>query len=197
VSDAAILAGGRGTRLGGVDKALLEIGGAAILDRQLAAIRGAVDRVAVVAPDPGALARAGVEPVIDPGAGPLAALVCALEWCATDRLVVIAGDLPFADAAAIELLEGRAGDADLVAPVIGGVIQVLFALYRVAAVIAPARELADAGAGPRRLFDRPGLAVRAISEAECRAALGGVDFALGVNDARDVERANQIVAARE
>ena len=38
MTDAAILAGGRGTRLGGVRKALIEIGGVSILDRQLAAI---------------------------------------------------------------------------------------------------------------------------------------------------------------
>lgn len=189
--DAAILAGGRGTRLGGVRKALLEVGGVAILDRQLAAIAPAVDRVAVVAPEPEALARDGTFAVSDPGAGPLAALVCALEWCATERLMAIAGDLPFASAAAIELLVDRGGDADLVAPVIGGVPQVLFALYRTAAVLPAARELAAAGAGPRRLFERAGLSVALIAEAECRERLGGVEFAFGINDSADLARARR------
>ena len=191
MSDAAILAGGRGARLGGACKPLLEIGGATILDRQLAAISGAVDRIAVVAPDPEPLSRDGVALLRDPGRGPLAALVAALQWCATGRLLVLAGDMPFASAAAIELLEARAGDADLVAFEIAGRIQPLFALYRPASVLAPARNLA--GAGPRALFAGGlGLAAVVIDESICREQLGGVDFAAGVNDAADLARVREI-----
>lgn len=196
MSDVAILAGGRGTRLGGVCKPLLEVGGVAILDRQLAAIAPAADRAAIVAPDPGSLARDGVIGLRDPGTGPLAALVVALEWCATERLLVLAGDMPLISAAAIELLESRAADADLVTFEIGGEIQPLFALYRPATVLPPARELAATGAGPRALFaGRRGLVAVAITEATCRERLGGVDFARGVNDAAELARLREIAAA--
>jgi len=42
-----ILAGGRGRRLGGVDKAFLDVGGAALLDRALAAVGGGFSSVLV------------------------------------------------------------------------------------------------------------------------------------------------------
>lgn len=194
MSDAAILGGGRGSRLGGACKPLLEIDGVAILDRQLASIAPAVDRIAVVAPDPEPLARPGVTALRDPGRGPLAALVVALEWCATERLVAIAGDMPLVTAAAIALLESSAGDADLVGFEIGGRVQPLLALYRPAAVLAAARELAAAGAGPSALFARAGLGAVAIAETTCRAELGDLDFAAGVNDAADLARVREIAA---
>lgn len=49
--DAIILAGGRGSRLGGVDKGALPVGGRALLDRVLDAARAA-ERVVVVGDGP-------------------------------------------------------------------------------------------------------------------------------------------------
>ena len=188
--DAAILAGGRGTRLGGVIKPLLEVGGVPILDRQLAALKPVVDRIAIVAPDPATIAREGAVGITDPGRGPLAAMVCALEWCESDRLLVVAGDLPFASAAAVALLASRAGD--IVAPVVDDIPQVLFALYRPAAVLELARAFAVAGKGPRRMFsaavDR-GLVATTIDEATCRETLGGVEFSFGINNAEQLAQA--------
>ena len=41
---AAILVGGRGRRFGGLDKSQLRIGGRTVLDRQVSALTGVVDR---------------------------------------------------------------------------------------------------------------------------------------------------------
>ncbi len=47
---AAILAGGRGERMGGVDKGLLEVDGQRLAERVLAALRGqGIDNVLIVA----------------------------------------------------------------------------------------------------------------------------------------------------
>ena len=45
--DAIVLAGGQGSRLGGVDKAELKVGGVRLLDRALTACRGASTTVVV------------------------------------------------------------------------------------------------------------------------------------------------------
>src|SRR6185312_7006645 len=77
---AAIIAGGPARRLGGVAKPLLEVGGQAVADRQLAVLRPLFARVFVVANDPAPWAGRGVEVAADRvvGAGPLAGLAAAL-----------------------------------------------------------------------------------------------------------------------
>src|SRR5438046_2103958 len=106
MTTAAILAGGGGRRLGGVDKALIEIGGRPIIERQLAVLRPLFDEVLVVAGDPARYARFGARPVRDlsPGLGPLAGLEAALAAASSDAVVVVACDLPFLDAALVSLV---------------------------------------------------------------------------------------------
>ncbi|HVV48507.1 MAG TPA: NTP transferase domain-containing protein, partial [Polyangia bacterium] len=77
---AAIIAGGPARRLGGAVKPLLEVGGRAVADRQLAVLRPLDARVFAVANDPAPWRARGVEVVADrvAGAGPLAGLGAAL-----------------------------------------------------------------------------------------------------------------------
>jgi molybdopterin-guanine dinucleotide biosynthesis protein A len=67
----AILAGGRASRLGGRIKALLPLGGARIIDRQLEALReaGADDPVVVVAPEQARYELPGLRVIPDRIAG--------------------------------------------------------------------------------------------------------------------------------
>src|SRR5215211_755209 len=103
---AAILAGGRARRLGGADKAALAIGGARIIDRQLAALSAVADDVRIVANDRDRYAGLGVRVIPDalPGRGPLGGLHAALLDAAHDRVLVLACDLPFVTAALLERL---------------------------------------------------------------------------------------------
>src|SRR5258706_13608630 len=90
---AAIIAGGEGPRLGGVEKAALEIGGRSIAARTLEVVRGAFERVVVVANAPGVWAGLGVEVVPDVfrGAGPLAGVHAALVAAAEASAIVCVG----------------------------------------------------------------------------------------------------------
>ena len=126
---AAILCGGRGERLGGVVKPHLEIGGARILDRALAVLRPLFDDIAIVSDDAAPYADAGLPVVADeqPGLGPLGGIAAALAWSPHARVFVVAGDMPFLDARAIELLLTRPGAA--VAPRVGGHAEPLHAVY--------------------------------------------------------------------
>src|SRR4051794_8978521 len=92
---AVILTGGTATRLGGLDKASLELADRSLLDHALAAVAGA-DEVVVVGPR--APAPAGVrftreEP---PGGGPLAGIAAGVSALTPGhrRVVVLAVDMP-------------------------------------------------------------------------------------------------------
>ena len=102
--DAIVLAGGRGSRLGGVDKAALRLNGERLVERAVAAARvaGAV-RIAVVGPNretvPGAVDETTTVTVREdpPFSGPLAALAVGLDALrrtdAADWVLLLACDL--------------------------------------------------------------------------------------------------------
>jgi molybdopterin-guanine dinucleotide biosynthesis protein A len=114
---AAILAGGRATRLGGANKAALLLGGMRIVDRQLAALREVADRVFIVATNAAPYADLGVRivPDIIPNAGPLGGIYTAIVNSPCERTLVVGCDMPFLPAALLRAL-GRARAADQVIP---------------------------------------------------------------------------------
>lgn len=115
---AAILAGGRAARLDGQAKHLLPVGGRAILARQLEmlAALGAGDVAIVGRPD--IEVTTGVRLVSDvvDNAGALGGLYTALTTARSDRVLVIACDLPFLSSAFVAHLLATGLDADAVVP---------------------------------------------------------------------------------
>jgi molybdopterin-guanine dinucleotide biosynthesis protein A len=132
--DAIVLAGGVSSRLGGADKAELEIGGRRLIDRVLDAL-GNARRVVVVGP-----MRPTTYPVTwteetPRGSGPVHALAAGLEHVATDLFVLLAVDLPFVDSNAVSRLVDATGSADAAVYVDEeGRDQMLFAAYRTGAL---------------------------------------------------------------
>lgn len=103
--DAVVLAGGQGRRMGGLDKTSLMVGQRTLLDAVLDAVRDARTTV-VVGPE-----RRTPRPVVwaredPPGGGPVTGLAAALPLVTTEAVAVLAADLPFLDAATIQLLRG-------------------------------------------------------------------------------------------
>jgi molybdopterin-guanine dinucleotide biosynthesis protein A len=127
---AAILAGGLATRFGGRDKGALVVEGRSILERQVAELSTVVDDLMIVSSIDRARNRAnvsgarrrqpGVQPrvVTDivPGCGPLGGLHTALTEMRGDRVLVVACDMPYVDAALAAFLLSIAGDAAIVVP---------------------------------------------------------------------------------
>lgn len=113
--DAVILAGGTGRRLGGVDKARLEVGGVPLLARMLAAVTRA-RQVVVVAPPASVTAmslpdRVRVTMEDPPGGGPVAGLVAGMSRLASDSspwTLVAAVDQPGAAALVPDLVRAAA-----------------------------------------------------------------------------------------
>jgi molybdopterin-guanine dinucleotide biosynthesis protein A len=99
-----VLAGGLARRMGGGDKALIEIGGVSILDRVLAVLSAQCTGIIINANgDPGRFADTGC-PVIPDNVpdypGPLAGILAGLDWLAAqdndvEWIVSVPGDCPF------------------------------------------------------------------------------------------------------
>jgi molybdopterin-guanine dinucleotide biosynthesis protein A len=155
---AVILSGGAAERMGGVDKASIEVQGVTLLERALAATMSAVEVVVVGAQVP--TSRPVTWALEDPvGGGPAAGLLAATDrfLTAPDLLVVLAVDMPRVHAGTVARLVGALGssaDADgaqLVDP--EGRQQPLAAVYRYPALV---------GAAPVDVEQRHGLAVRRL-----------------------------------
>ncbi|MFC6088842.1 molybdenum cofactor guanylyltransferase [Saccharothrix lopnurensis] len=127
-SSAVVLAGGRGSRLGGVDKALLVVDGRTLLDRVLEAV-GGPGRAVVVGPrrDVPGVRWAREDP---PGGGPLAGLAAGLRWVTTDLVVVLAVDQPGVTRATVDRLLASVGDTGAVLVDAGGRPQWLTGAWR-------------------------------------------------------------------
>lgn len=151
MTGAIVLAGGRASRMGGVDKPGLPVGGVSLRDRAIAAVRAhGATTVVVAGPRPGD-ADAGVRWVREdpPFTGPAAALVAALSALDGDpeQIFVLAGDLAAPDRAVALLAAQRmTGDVDGVCLTdADGRRQWLTAQYRTAALRTAASAAADAG----------------------------------------------------
>jgi molybdopterin-guanine dinucleotide biosynthesis protein A len=126
-----VQAGGRGTRLGGLPKGLIQLGNERIVDRLLAL--GAGWPSWVVANDPWPYEDLPVPIVGDvvPGRGAPGGVVTALAVAATDWVLTVACDMPFVTQAAIDALLAAAGDdADVVCFERDGRLEPLLGLYR-------------------------------------------------------------------
>ncbi len=153
----ALLVGGRGRRLGGVDKSTLIVDGRTILARQLQEARAVTPQVIAVASAAGSGTTSDIPTVIDhfPGAGPLGALITAILDSPTDVTVVVAGDMPYVTGPFLAWLAGQCGESNLVLPRDAGGYHPLCAAYHRTA--APALQQA-LDSGERRVQ----TAVRAL-----------------------------------
>ncbi|MEG8182556.1 NTP transferase domain-containing protein [Nocardia terpenica] len=114
--DAIVLAGGRATRMGGVDKPGIVIGGQSMLDAALSAVASCTRTVVVGPHRPGLGPQLRQVQEVPAGSGPVAAIATglrALDECdfPADLVVVLAADLPFLTVAAVDELIGHATES--------------------------------------------------------------------------------------
>lgn len=131
---AVILAGGRGSRMGGADKGLIDVGGQTLVDRTLAALRPQVRTVLINANrNFDAYAQRGCSVLPDATAafdGPLAGMAAALAVIDTPWLLAVPCDCPQigADLAARLLSAATGAGAELAVAHDGERLQPVFAL---------------------------------------------------------------------
>jgi molybdopterin-guanine dinucleotide biosynthesis protein A len=168
---ALIFGGGRATRLGGVNKALLEVGGSRIIDRILAAIAPLADETVLLTNDDALQGLSALRLVFDPEphAGVLPALATGLAAASGDVCLAVACDMPFVSRRLFEHLLGVEAEtsADVVIPRTAGYLEPMHAVYRREAVEAAIR--AALRRGEQRMISYfAHVQVREVTEAEWR-----------------------------
>jgi molybdopterin-guanine dinucleotide biosynthesis protein A len=126
-----IQAGGKSTRMGGEPKALLEVGGRRIIERVLAAVAPAVDDVLIVTNTPDLYAFLGLPMIPDafPDHGSLGGIFSGLAAAKGDAVFTVACDMPFLHPEVARLVVSRAGEADVVIPRVGDMLETMHASY--------------------------------------------------------------------
>lgn len=191
---AAILAGGQGRRLGGRSKGILDVGGLCIIERQLATLATLTDAIVIVGgPSPHPHAP-GVRVVPDerPGAGALGGLYTALSAAPTERVLILAADMPFITAPFLRFLVGVDERALAVVPETDGRWHPLCAVYarRAADVVGGALDR-----GERRVIEAvAALPPRLIPSAAVRPFDPDGRLLINVNTPDDYARATRLAA---
>jgi len=109
--DALVLAGGGSTRFGGVDKAMLVLEGATLLDRVLTATGDAVSTV-VVGPVRTTCRPVGWTAEDPPSGGPVSGIAAGLTHGTAPVVVLLSCDLPWLTKGAVAQLVDGLGDHD-------------------------------------------------------------------------------------
>jgi len=176
--DAMVLAGGDARRLGGLDKAALEIGGLSLLDRALAAVHQATEIIVVGPRRPtSALVRWTSESPA--GGGPLRATIAGLELVTSDVVVVLAVDYPFVTHKIVAELIRTAGSRDGAAlQDEGGSMHYVVGAYKTNVLRAAVAAKSSTDASMRSLFELLDIVVVRVDRA-----------ATDIDTPEDVERA--------
>jgi molybdenum cofactor guanylyltransferase len=194
---ALIFAGGRAARLGGVNKALLDVGGQSIVARILAALDPLVDERVLLVNDADLAELDQVRVVFDPTphAGVLPALAAGLADAAGQVCLAVACDMPFVSTALFErLLELQIeADADVVIPRTAGFLEPMHAVYRREPVLRAIR--AALGRGEQRMIGYlSDVRVREVDEHEWRLVDAAGAAFTNVNTLADLEDARRLAA---
>jgi molybdopterin-guanine dinucleotide biosynthesis protein A len=195
-----IFAGGRATRLGGTNKALLDVDGQRIIDRILAALAPLVDECVVLANDPALEGLPNVRLVFDPTphAGVLRALAAGLTSARGELCLAVACDMPFVSTALfrhqLELLE--ASQVDVVIPRTDEFLEPMHAVYRRATVL-HAIDAAIARGQQRMNSYFADVQVAELPEADWAVYAPGGEAFFNVNTPADLEAARALARSRK
>jgi molybdopterin-guanine dinucleotide biosynthesis protein A len=187
----AILAGGRSTRMG-TNKALLQFGGARLIDRLVRTLLPLFDELLIVANDLAPYADLGVAVWPDrvPDKGSLGGIYTAVYHGRSPQTFCIACDMPFPSPAVIAHLRDAAPGYDVVVPRTADAYQPLHAVYgktclpHMEAMIRADRLKID------RLF--PAVRVRTVAEDELRPLDPDLRCFVNVNTREELAAASRL-----
>ena len=166
---AIILSGGKGSRMGSVDKSRIKIDDTPIIEHLVEKLSKWFKAVIIVTCAGRTYDFPNVEVVIDaePDFGPVMGLYCGIKASANEFNFVMACDMPWPNEKIIALLLSQIGDHQAAMAQINGKYQSLMALYRKEI---EASLLARVSARQHRLIDfLDHLDIALITEAEIKA----------------------------
>jgi molybdopterin-guanine dinucleotide biosynthesis protein A len=130
----AILAGGKNTRMGGVEKSFIKINGIPIIERTINLLNGIFDEILIITNKPENYIKYKnclIVTDIIKDIGPLGAVLTAINRTSKPAVFCVACDMPFLDGSIIsrQLSYFKKGDFDALVPRIGEFIEPLHAIY--------------------------------------------------------------------
>jgi molybdopterin-guanine dinucleotide biosynthesis protein A len=191
-----VFAGGRATRLGGVNKALLTVGDRTIVQRILDELGPLTDERLILTNDDTLSGLSGVRLIHDaePHAGVLTALANGLATATGDVCLTVACDMPFVSRNVFEYLLRlqREHNADVVIPHGVKALEPLHAVYRRARVEAAIRDAL--ARGEQRMISYFGVVrVREVPGSELKALDPTGRAFFNVNTPADLAEAQRLV----
>lgn len=186
----AVVAGGRGERLGRVAKGLLEVEGRTVLERLLELVPAlGLAEVLLVANLAEPYARYGLRTVADvvPGKGAPGGVHAAMVGARTAWVLAVACDMPFVRPEAVRLLlEARGPEVDAVCFEVSGRLEPLLAVYRAKLADAWGEVLQREDPSLRALLSQ--CQTRFLTETQLRQVDPGARSVLSVNTPEDLAR---------
>jgi len=187
-----LLAGGESRRMGGVNKALLEIGGSPIVERTATVLERIFPEVIVVTNTPEEFEFLGLPMFGDlrPGKGSLGGLYTGLKVCRSGHVFLAACDMPFLDERVIRYMANLVEGHDVVVPRIEGRLQPLHAIYSRTCVAPIERLMAGSDLTIINFFDQ--VDVLEVPESDLRLLDPDLRFVMNINTPHDLEWARTL-----
>jgi len=187
-----LLAGGRSSRMGR-EKPLLEIGGRLLIERVAAAVVLCASKTVVVTNRPELYSFLNLPTIQDtwPGRGPLAGIHAGLRHATCERILVVACDYPFLDAATLRRITAEDPAGGVIVPFIDGKLQPLCALYSVSVLPLVETSIASGELMVSSLLAR--LPQRVVQQRALGGAAASRTF-FNVNTPEDLRRAEEMLA---
>ena len=189
-----ILAGGLSTRLGGQNKALIEIGGITILDRLLSLFEDLFEEIILVTNDPEDYLDRDFVITTDlfPVRSSLTGIHAGLFTATRPHAFITACDAPFLKRAVVTaVLERVKPGIDVVIPETATGIEPLCAVYAKECLIPAERNLERGNFQIRRMFKK--LRVRTVSQKVLTAEDSKLISFFNINTPEDLDKARRIL----
>ncbi len=192
-----ILAGGGSRRMGGINKALLRVGGRPIVERAAEVLKSVLPQVLLITNSPEEYEFLGLPMFRDliPDKGALGGLYTGLNACSSDQVFLLGCDMPFLNGRIISCMAAmaRAEDRDILVPRVKNKLQPMHAVYsrRCLSTIEQYMNRRDL----RILTFFPRVDVREIPQEDFFPYDPHFRFVMNINTPKDLERAREMAAA--
>lgn len=180
--------------MGGVNKALLEVGGQPIVERVALILGHIFEEVIVVTNSPREFEFLGLPMFTDmiPGYGSLGGLYTGLHKCMGAHGFLAACDMPFLVESVIRHLVGLAEGHDVVIPRVRGYLEPLHAVYARACI--PSIEKLMAAPDLKIIHFLPEVDILEVAEDDLAPLDPDLRFAMNLNTPEDLEKARAIAS---
>ncbi|TAN58930.1 molybdenum cofactor guanylyltransferase [bacterium] len=185
--NAIILAGGRNSRMRGIDKAFLEIDGQPFIARIIKALKGLVREIIVVTNDPEKYAKYKVKLVRDEseGMGPLMGICSGLKASGARYNFVVACDMPFINTALIKFMLDKKKGYDILLIRDSEKFHTLFGVYSKRCIPVMEEMIEKGELRVRSIF--PGLKARFFSRKAAEKFDPGLLSVININTPDELE----------